>query len=235
MIDVTDTTPAPHMVSPVTDKANMLIDKMHHVISNPTTPAHQEIIDASFGRTDFYNREAIKKTIEDMKGANVRLRTTPTGDTTHTRICPIEVQSSNGDFNLYQADSVAFSNAMHNAPNDEKARVLLHHTATYAAHANTNAMRVQVGSTSKFVIPSLRSNPDIENRIEYRGPIPTTPTEVNGNRDWQYVKRKTVNMEKSADAYRIFGCLSDHAIPNETILNNRRQSAQSMSLVPSHQ
>jgi hypothetical protein len=89
--DVPFTGEIPHWVSPVKTKANMMLRKMHYVISDPDKEEHKKIINASFGpgclnalRTAWIGRR-----IQKMDRANVRLRTSPSDVGTRPRFSPV--------------------------------------------------------------------------------------------------------------------------------------------------
>jgi hypothetical protein len=185
-----------------------MLDKMGHVVSNPTTSdLHRAIIGASFGPIRESQLDVIKANIQKMKDANVRLRTTP-AQTSGPRFLGTY---SNGEANVV-LDSVRFSHTVHSAPDVEKAGVLIHQTAIFATHANSNAATLPRNKMGIPVPP--QSGPNV---LKYTGPRPRDPAEVEANEDWASIRHRTVNMEQCAEAFRVMAHLCDATISDTAI------------------
>jgi hypothetical protein len=189
-----------------------MIHFMHQVISDPTTPAHKEIIDASFGPSGADKTAEIKNRIEKMKDANVRLRITPTDIATTLHFSSPEVTRHNAPRVVdgrWVTDSVQVGNNFLSVQNSLKAAVLIHQTAMYAAHANIRAEDTPEGKLKILPLNAL-GRTILTHDIQYEGDeAPTTPAQVNDNRHWADLRDKTVNMEQSAEAYRVMAYLCD--------------------------
>jgi len=218
---------APEWVPGVQNRANRMIDKMGYVIANPTkSDLHRAIIGASFGSIDASQRDEIKHNIAIMKNTNIRLRTTPERtDGTRNPLHGVnwKLPPSGLQYQcVYRPDSVRFSNAVHAAPHVDKAGMLIRLTAQHAFQANNDAAHaVDVNGDTEHARKRLRiTSPGdagthvLPNHISYSGQRPTNAAQVNANVDWASKRDNTVNMQRSAEGYRILAHLSDKSIPN---------------------
>jgi hypothetical protein len=183
---------------------------MDHVISDPTTTVHKKIISASFGPSGAGNTAEIKNTIEKMRDANVRLRITPTDrDTRLHPSYPTGVRyNAQRTVEGWIIDSVRIGHDFLSNENDDKAAALIHQTAMYEAHANTHA---EITPEGKFkVLPLGVSSPTIvRNAIQYRSHVPTSLAHARADLHWAFLRHNTVNMQKSAEGYRIMAYLCE--------------------------
>jgi len=203
---------APDWVPVVEATANGMLRKMYHVIRNPTTPAHKEIMDASFGPSCL-RKNAIKNRIVKMRDATVRVRITPP----HT-VRPVYFSRPEGTRQDAPrvadapcvTDSVALS---HDDNHVDTAAALIHQTAKYAVHANTYARFTRDGKHN--IIPLTLFEHWPTHTIHYPGDQGSTT--VNDNQAWKDLRDNTNNMETNADSYRVMAYLC-HTHPDLSLV-----------------
>jgi hypothetical protein len=195
-----------------------MLNKMHHVISNPTTPAHKEIIDASFGPSGL-RRNAIKNSIVKMRDADVRVRIQPPG-----MVRPVYYSRPEGTRQdaprvadtHHVTDSVALSHNAIYGNHVHTAAALIHQTAKYAVHANTGAHFTRDGKFNIFPLGEAQPG-RLSLGTHYLAPGPTTVAQVDNNQAWKYLRDNMNNMEKNAESYRVMAYLC-HAHPGLSLV-----------------
>jgi len=145
-----------------------------------------------------------------MKDANVRLRITPTDSrTTLHCIYPVGVRcNARRTVGGWITDSVRIGHNFLSNENDNKAAALIHQTAMYEAHANTHA---EITPEGKFkVLPLGTVSPSVlHNVIQYQSNPPTSLADARADLHWKFLRYNTVNMQNSAEGYRIMAYLCE--------------------------
>jgi hypothetical protein len=88
----------------------------------------------------------------------------------------------------------------------DTAATLIHQTAMYAAHAS-NVAEITPDQKLKILPLGASSRHILPMPVGYSSNEVLTPAQVNNNRQWTFLRGNTVNMENSAEGYRVMAYL----------------------------